>query len=63
MSLPEGMTLAHHERLARLGDDARDRVGERAAILHYDAGLEWPEADERAWQQEAHKQRGLPGVG
>jgi hypothetical protein len=57
------MTLAHRERLQRLGDDARDRVSERAAILHYDAGLAWPEADDRAWRQEAPGQRKLSGVG
>ena len=57
--LPEGMTLAHRDRLERLPDDARLRVAERASIMHYDAGLPWPEADERAWQQEAKAQRAL----
>jgi hypothetical protein len=55
------MTLAHRERLARLGEDARGRVSERAAILHYDAWLAWAEADERALRDEAHRQRSLFG--
>lgn len=46
------MTKAHYERLIRMSDERRLRVMERAAILHFDAGLPWPEADARALEQE-----------
>jgi|CXWL01.1.fsa_nt_gi hypothetical protein len=57
---------SHLALLARLGDEARYRVAERAALIFYgsppDRGMTWPKADELAYLQEAHAQRSLTGV-
>ena len=60
-ALPEGMSGPTWTRISALSDKptARHPLGlrtavlERAAILHYDAGLGWAEADERALAEEA----------
>lgn len=57
--MPEGMTVERWQRLAKLDEFARLRVLERAAILHYEAGVPWAEADERAWREEqGRRERG-----
>ncbi len=48
MTRPEAMTRAVYDLLAKLPDERRQRIMERAAIYHYDAGLPWPDADEKA---------------
>ncbi len=48
MKLPAGQTREHAERLARLTDEQRDRVAERAAIIWESMGCDWAEADEAA---------------
>ena len=60
-ALPEGMSGPTWTRISALSDTPtvrhplglRTAVLERAAILHYDAGLGWAEADERALAEEA----------
>ncbi len=52
MRPPEGMTLAHWEQLQKFPERQRDHVLERAAMLHYDAFLSWPEADAQALEME-----------
>ncbi len=52
MRPPEGMSLAHWEALERLPERQREHVLERAAILHFDAGLPWREADAQALEME-----------
>lgn len=56
------MTVEMSRALARLTQDKRDRVLERAAILHAEGGLTWPEADERALILEGVVEPKLPGV-
>ncbi len=58
---PEGMLPSVWDRIERLPNATRDRVLERAAILHYQVGLDWLEADRRALAEEMD-QRTLPGV-
>lgn len=44
---------AHKARLARMTEDQRDRVTERAAIIwEGNPGMSWEEADERALAEE-----------
>ena len=52
MSLPAGMLASTWERICRLPSDRRDRVLERAAILHFEAGVPFPDADEMALANE-----------
>lgn len=60
-ALPEGMTPETWARVRALPERQRVAVLERAAILHYDAGLPWPEADSRAFVLELGGQRVLSG--
>lgn len=60
--LPEGMRLATWDALQAMTEDTRQRVLERAAILHYEAGMPWPEVDAAALEQEL-PQRRLAHVG
>lgn len=63
MSLPEGMTAPTWERISRLPADKRELVLERAAILHYDGGVPFPEADELALAAEGYPtQRSIGGI-
>lgn len=60
-SVPEGMPASTWDRISKLSTTPtarhplgmRDAVLERSAVLHYDAGLDWLEADERALAEEA----------
>lgn len=62
--LPTGMTPEHAARLARLTDEQRDRVTERAAIIWESTGCSWADADERALAAEVGPvQRTLLGDG
>lgn len=72
MRPPEGMSEAGWSRVQGLSSSPTERhpfglrnaVQERAAILHYDAGLPWPEADATAWDLEVGGgQRALFGGG
>ncbi len=49
--------------LAKLRTGAADRVLERAAIIAEACHIPYELADVRDYEQEAHEQRGLPGVG
>lgn len=72
-SVPEGMPASTWARISKLSTTPtarhplgmRDAVMERSCILHYDAGLDWLEADERALAEEAGvaTQAKLGGVG
>lgn len=59
------MSPDHVARLRRLPADKRERVCERACLIHEAEGgrLTWEQADERAWDLEVNgKQPALPGV-
>lgn len=56
------MRLATWDALQAMTEDTRQRVLERAAILHYEAGMPWPEVDAAALEQEL-PQRRLAHVG
>ncbi len=49
-------------KLRRLLPETRDRVLERACILHFDAGIPFPQADEMALELEGTSQRRLVGT-
>jgi hypothetical protein len=49
---PTDMSASAWTRVSRLPADVRDRVLERSAILHFEAGLPVAEADERALREE-----------
>lgn len=54
----------HVARLRKLPSDTRERVCERATIIHEACpGVSWEEADQRAYDQVVNgKQPALPGV-
>lgn len=54
---------SHLVLLSKLRADARDRVLERAALIHEACpGTTWPEADALAYGQEAHDQVRIRGI-
>jgi hypothetical protein len=57
-----GMTPEHGDRIARLTEDQRARVLERAAIIQEATGCTWPEADALALVAEGITSPTLPGV-
>ncbi len=61
MRPPEGMPPSHWAKLLGLTEARRVAVLERAALIVDGCGVGWPEADARAWNEEAEPQRALFG--
>ncbi len=49
---PYDMSAETWDIVSELPEDVRDRMLERAAVLHFCAGIPWPESDRLALEQE-----------